>query len=91
MNINEKLNETSLLIVTLENALRNKTDNDSLKISIKKISEDLLKYKNFEDEVSQFSNYKDKLQKMLNKIKKLEENVNRQLLLTQKYNHFINS
>tara|TARA_B100000902_G_C26490878_1_gene519257 strand:+ start:212 stop:493 length:282 start_codon:yes stop_codon:yes gene_type:complete len=93
MNLTQKLTETSDLINILENNVKNQSEIETLKATVKHISSDLQKYKQLDivDDKSQIEVNKDSLKALLIEIQNLEKSLNSKLLITQKYNHFLNS
>ncbi|MAJ13790.1 MAG: hypothetical protein CMN44_02310 [SAR116 cluster bacterium] len=93
MYLTQKLSETTDLINILENNVKNQSEIETLKATVKHISNDLQKYKQLDiiNDKSEIENNKDSLKALLLEIKNLEKSLNRKLLITQKYNHFLNS
>lgn len=93
MYLTQKLSETTDLINILENNVKNQSEIETLKATVKHISNDLQKYKQLDiiNDKSEIENNKDSLKALLVEIKNLEKSLNRKLLITQKYNHFLNS
>ena len=93
MYLTQKLSETTDLINILEKNVNNQPEIETLKATVKHISNDLQKYKQLDiiNDKSEIENNKDSLKALLLEIKNLEKSLNRKLLITQKYNHFLNS
>ena len=93
MYLTQKLSETTDLINILEKNVNNQPEIETLKATVKHISNDLQKYKQLDiiNDKSEIENNKDSLKALLLEIENLEKSLNRKLLITQKYNHFLNS
>ena len=94
MSFLNKLNDTYELLNKLDDVIINKnTDNNLLKKQLLSVSEDLAKYKDIDAKNIKFENdeIKSKITDVLNRINDIEINVKNKLILTEKYNSYLNS
>ena len=93
MSFLNKLNDTYNLLGELDNIIVNNTSNSYLKKQLLSVSDDLAKYKDLHKENINSSNEEIKLKitNVLNKINEIETNVKNKLIITQKYNSYLNS
>ena len=93
MSFFKKLNDTYELLNKLDNSINKNTDNGFLKKLLLCVSEDLSRYKNIDTKNIKFENenVKSKIADVLNKINNIEINVKNKLILTEKYNSYLNS
>ena len=93
MGFTNKLDDTYQLLNKLDDLMNREANNEFLKKQIISLSENLETYKNIDYENVIFKNDKInlKMQNVLNRINKIEMNVKNKLLITQKYNSYINS
>ena len=93
MNFVEKLNNTHELLNKLDDVIIKNTGKEVLKNQLFYISEDLAKYKNFDQIENKIENNitKSKINDVLNLINEIEINVKNKLIITEKYNSYLNS
>ena len=93
MNFINKLNNTHELLNKLDEVIIKNTGKDLLKTQLLSISEDLAKYKELNEKKTKFENYNaiSKITDVLNRINEIEINVKNKLIITKKYNSYLNS
>ena len=93
MSFINKLNDTYTLLSRLDDYVIRENGNGVLKKQLLSVSEDLTKYKNLDNQNIMFNNdeIKSKITDVLNKINEIESNVKNKLILTDKYNSYLNS
>ena len=93
MSFLNKLNDTYTLLSRLDDYVIRENGNGVLKKQLLSVSEDLAKYKNLDNQNIMFDNdeIKSKITDVLNKINEIESNVKNKLILTDKYNSYLNS
>ena len=93
MNFVEKLNNTHELLNKLDDVIIKNTGKEVLKNQLFYISEDLAKYKDLDEIENKFENNvtKSKINDVLNRINEIEINVKNKLIITEKYNSYLNS
>ena len=93
MTFINNLNNTDGLLNKFDNIIINGTDNNLVKKHLLSITEDLVRYKNIDAKNIKFENseVKSKIIDVLKKIKDIEINVKNKLILTEKYNSYLNT
>ena len=93
MNFINKLNDTYGLLNNLDDILISGTRKDLIKEQLLSISEDLARYKNLDERNIIFENeeIKSKMTDILNRINEIEIGVKNKLIITEKYNTYLNS
>ena len=93
MNYISNLNDTFALLDKLEKLTNNYNNKSQLKKHLLSISDDLAKYKVMHEKNIIFDNdeIKSKIQDVLRRINKIEISVRNKLVLTEKYNSYLNS
>jgi len=93
MSFLKKLNDTYELLNKLDDIINKKTDNGLLKKQLLCVSEDLSRYKDIDAKNIKFENenVKSKITDVLKRINDIEINVKNKLILTEKYNSYLNS
>lgn len=93
MSFINKLNDTYELISRFDEITTKEIKNSLLKKQLLSISEDLAKYKNIDEKNIKLENDKIKLKitNILNRINEIEVNVKNKLIITEKYNLYLNS
>ena len=93
MSFLNNLNDTYELLNKLDNVIMKNVDNNLVKKQLLSVTEDLARYKDIDvknikldkDEI------KSKIIDVLNRINDIETNVKNKLILTEKYNSYLNS
>ena len=93
MNFINKLNDTYGLLNNLDDLLISGTRKDLIKKQLLSISEDLARYKDLDERNIIFENeeIKSKMTDILNRINEIEIGVKNKLIITEKYNTYLNS
>ena len=93
MNFTNKLDDTLTSLDKLDKLLINYNDNGRLKKHLLSVSEDLAKYKNIDEKntIRDNNEIKLKIQDVLRRINEIEISVRNKLVLTKKYNSYLNS
>ena len=93
MSFFKKLNDTYDLLNKLDDSINKNTDYGFLKRQLLCVSEDLSRYKDIDTKNIKFENenVKSKITNVLNIINDIEINVKNKLILTEKYNSYLNS
>ena len=93
MNFDNKLNNTLTLLDKLYNLITNDNDKGKLKEHLLYLSDDLAKYKDVHEKNTIFDSDDIKLniQDVLKRINEIEISVRNKLILTEKYNSYLNS
>ena len=93
MNFTNKLNDTLTSLDKLDNLITNDNDKDQLKEHLLSLSDDLAKYKDVHEKNTSFDSddIKSNIQDVLKRIKEIEISVRNKLIITEKYNSYLNS
>ena len=93
MNIINKLNNTCELLNKLDASIAKNTGKDLVKNQLLSVSDDLSSYKDLGEKHTKFENdeIKSKITDLLYKINEIEINVKNKLIITEKYNSYLNS
>ena len=95
MNFTNRLNNTLTSLDKLDKLIINYNDKGQLKNHLISLSEDLAKYKNMFEKNTILDKEKDeikfKIQDVLRMINEIEISVRNKLILTEKYNSYLNS
>ena len=93
MNFTNKLNDTLTSLDKLDNLITNDNDKGQLKEHLLSLSDDLAKYKDVREKNTTFDSddIKSNIQDVLKRINEIEISVKNKLILTEKYNSYLNS
>ena len=93
MSFLNNLNDTYELLNKLDNVIIKDADYNFLKKLLLSATEDLARYKDIDTKNINFdkNEIKSKITDVLNRINDIEQNVKNKLILTEKYNSFLNS
>ena len=93
MSILNNLNNTFELLHNLDQVIMKFDDNNLLKTELLSVTEDLARYKDIDAKNIEFDKdeMKSKIIDILNRINDIEINVKNKLILTEKYNVYLNS
>ena len=93
MSFLKKLDDTYELLNKLDEGINKNINNGFLKKHLLCVSEDLSKYKDIDAKNIKFDKdeIKSKIMNVLNRINDIETNVKNKLILTEKYNSYLNS
>ena len=87
MSFLKNLNETYELLDNLDVVMMKNVDKNFIKQLLLSVTEDLARYKDIDAE----NEIKSKIIDILNRINNIETNVKNKLILTEKYNSYLNS
>ena len=93
MSFLKNLNETYELLDKLDVVMMKNVDKNFIKQLLLSVTEDLARYKDIDAENIKFDKdeIKSKIIDILNRINNIEKNVKNKLILTEKYNSYLNS
>ena len=93
MNFTNKLNDTLTSLDKLDNLITNDNDKGQLKEHLLSLSDDLAKYKDVREKNTTFDSddIKSNIQDVLKRINEIEISVRNKLIITEKYNSYLNS
>ena len=93
MNFTNKLNDTLTSLDKLDNLITNDNNKSKLKKHLLSLSDDLAKYKDIHEKNTTFDkdDIKSNIQDVLKRINEIEISVRKKLILTEKYNSYLNS
>tara|TARA_B100001248_G_C27049958_1_gene304788 strand:+ start:96 stop:377 length:282 start_codon:yes stop_codon:yes gene_type:complete len=93
MSFINKLNDTFELLNKLDKLITNSNDKGLFKKHLLSVSDDLAKYKDMHEKliISDNDEIKSKIQDVLRRINEIEISVKNKLILTEKYNSYLNS
>ena len=93
MNFTNKLNDTLTSLDKLDNLITNDNDKGQLKDHLLSLSDDLAKYKDVHEKNTTFDSddIKSNIQDVLKRINEIEISVRNKLIITEKYNSYLNS
>ena len=93
MSFLNNLNDTYELLNKLDDVIMKNVDNNLVKKQLLSVTEDLARYKDIDAKNIEFDKdeIKSKIIDVLNRIKDIEINVKNKLILTEKYNSYLNS
>ena len=93
MNFTNKLNDTLTSLDKLDNLITNDNDKGQLKEHLLSLSDDLAKYKDVNEKNITFDSddIKSNIQDVLKRINEIEISVRNKLIITEKYNSYLNS
>ena len=93
MNFTNKLNDTLTSLDKLDNLITNDNDKGQLKEHLLSLSDDLAKYKDVREKNTTFDSddIKSNIQDVLKRINEIEISVKNKLIITEKYNSYLNS
>jgi hypothetical protein len=93
MSFLNNLNDTYELLNKLDDVMMKDADNNLVKKQLLSVTEDLGRYKDIDEKNIKFDKdeIKSKIIDVLNRINEIETNVKNKLILTEKYNSYLNS
>ena len=93
MNFTNKLNDTLTSLDKLDNLITNDNDKGQLRKHLLSLSDDLAKYRDIHEKNAIFDSVdiKSNIQDVLKRINEIEISVRNKLIITEKYNSYLNS
>ena len=93
MSFLNNLNDTYELLNKLDDVIMKNFDNNLVKKQLLSVTEDLARYKDIDAKNVKFDKdeIKSKIMDVLNRINQIEKKVKNKLILTEKYNSYLNS
>ena len=93
MSFLHNLNDTYELLNKLDDVMMKNFDNNLVKKQLLSVTEDLARYKDIDAKNVKFDKdeIKSKIMDVLNRINQIEKKVKNKLILTEKYNSYLNS
>mgnify|MGYP001176189910 FL=1 len=93
MSFLKNLNDTYELLNKLDKVIMKNNDNNLVKKQLLSVTEDLARYKDIDAKNIKFDKdeIKSKIIDVLNRINEIETNVKNKLILSEKYNSYLNS
>ena len=93
MNFTNKLNDTLTSLDKLDNLITNDNDKGQLRKHLLSMSDDLAKYRDIHEKNAIFDSVdiKSNIQDVLKRINEIEISVRNKLIITEKYNSYLNS
>ena len=92
MNFSNKLNDTLTSLDKLDNLINNDSNKGHLKNHLLYLSDDLARYKDINEKNTIFDNdIKSNIEGVLKRINEIEISVRNKLIITEKYNSYLNS
>ena len=92
MKFTNKLNDTLTSLDKLDNLINNDSNKDYLKKHLLYLSDDLARYKDINEKNIIFDNdIKSNIEGVLKRINEIEISVRNKLIITEKYNSYLNS
>ncbi len=92
MNFINKLNDTLTSLDKLDNLINNDINKGHLKKHLLYLSDDLARYKDINEKNTIFDNdIKSNIEGVLKRINEIEISVRNKLIITEKYNSYLNS
>ena len=93
MSFINNLNNTYELLNKLDNVIMKEADNNLVKKQLLSVTDDLARYKDIDEKNIKYDKdeIKSKIIDVLNRINEIETNVKNKLILSEKYNSYLNS